>query len=375
VIARLDRRITSELIALTLVCALALTFLFTALGLYQVVNRFEVTPNFGTLLSFTPSLLVSLLPLTLPISGLFSAALVYGRMRAERELLALAASGVPPWRPFMAALPLGLLCALGAWLGVSELGPQAYAERHDLQRKALADFLDEPPPGPRELRFPAAGRNAPSMDISYAAVDAGRYDGLTILIYDDAGLRAVLRARTADIRYLRHSGAIVLSRCFEPEFIQFDPETGAPAGAPFKADRVNELRVPFRFGGDEGFDAPKALATAALVQRIEQDLLAGRKGGGAAAELTRRFGLAAAGLLLPLLGALLAAMVNHPNRLLAVGAGVVPCAVGYYPMMTAATTLADKGTLGVAAASALAPAATTIAILIAAHRHNRGAGV
>ncbi len=65
--------------------------------------------------------------------------MVFGRMRSDRELLLLSAAGVAPWRVFIAVIPIGLLVASVSWFGVSEWGPDAYSERHNLQRKALAD--------------------------------------------------------------------------------------------------------------------------------------------------------------------------------------------------------------------------------------------
>jgi lipopolysaccharide export LptBFGC system permease protein LptF len=371
-ISRLDRVILRDVLLLAVVCVLGLTFLFTALSLYQIVNRFEVTPRFSTLVSFAPSLWVSLLPMTMPMSALFAATLVFGRMRAERELLLLAASGVTPWRPFVMLLPVGLIAAAVAWFGVSVYGPGAYAERHSLQRLALADFIDHPPKGARELRFPGRGGPDPSIDISYGDVDAGRFSDLKILVYNDLGLLASLTARSASISYQRHNGMMVLTRCFEPRLVQFNPESGAPAGTPMVAEKINELCVPFTFGSEDEPDAPKALGTGELLQRITRDLEQQTGRHGAAAELVRRVSLAAAGLLLPLLGALLAALVNHPNRLFAIGAGVIPCALGYYPLMTAATTFSESGTLPPAAAAAIAPAAALAAIVSIAAGMVRG---
>ena len=363
-ISRLDIVILRDVALLTLVCVLGLTFLFTALSLYQIVNRFEVTPQIGTLMSFAPSLWVSLLPMTLPMSALFAATLVFGRMRAERELLLLAASGVTPWRPFVMLIPIGLVAALISWFGVSEFGPTAYAERHSLERQALADFIESPPQGPRELHFPGKGGPDPSIDISYARVEGGQYKDLKILVYNDLGLLASLSADTASIDYRRYSGTLVLTQCFEPRLIEFNPETGKPAGAPLVADKINELRVPFDFGSDTGPSAPKAMVTSELLQDIAKDVEQNSHQRGAAAELVRRVGLALAGLLLPLLGALLASLVNHPNRLLAIGVGVIPSALGYYPLMTAATTLAENGTITPQVSMLVAPVATAIAAML-----------
>jgi lipopolysaccharide export LptBFGC system permease protein LptF len=354
-IGRLDRVLLREMTMYTLLCTVGLTFLFSALGLHQVVHRLEVTPHISTLLAFGPSVMMGLLPLTLPISALFAASLVYGRMRAERELLLYAASGVPVWRAFVPVLPLGLLVAGLSTFVVSEYGPEAYAQRFSLQRRALADFLDNPPQGPRELRFPGSGGAAPSIDISYAALDYGDYQHLTIFVYNDQGLLASLNARSARIDYQRHTGMLVLSRCFEPRMVQFEPETGRPIGAPLVAAQISELRMPFDFGSDQGPAGNKALDTVDLLRAVRAEAASGSARRGAASEFTRRAGLSLAGLILPLLGALLAAQVNHPNRLLAIGAGVIPAAGVYYPLMTASTTLAETGAMSVPVAVLMTP--------------------
>ncbi|MBX3474800.1 MAG: LptF/LptG family permease [Planctomycetes bacterium] len=348
-ILRLDRVVLRDTALTSLVAVLGITFLFTALGLYQIVNRFEVTPRFGTLVSFAPSLWVSLLPFSLPVSVLFSASLVFGRMRAERELLLLASSGVAPWRPFLALLPLGLLTAALVAFAVSELGPQAYSERHSLQRRALADFIDHPPQGPRELRFPGSGT---SIDISYASFEGGHFDGLGVMVYSDEGLLASLTARRARIVYQRVSGSLLLTGCVEPRLIQFDPQTGAPVGMPLAAERINELRVPFDFGADEEPDAPKAMRTIPLMHQMSAEISAGGRRS-ASSEAARRIGLALGGLLLPLLGALLAALVSHPNRLFSVGVGVIPAALGYFPAMIACQGLAERGVTSAAVAASI----------------------
>ncbi|HRJ79665.1 MAG TPA: hypothetical protein PLF37_14295, partial [Planctomycetota bacterium] len=74
---------------------------------------------------------------------------------------------------------------------------------------------------------------------------------------------------------------------------------------------------------------------------------------------------------LPLLGALLAALVNHPNRLLAVGAGVIPGALLYFPLLTAASGLA-KGGANVWLCCALAPLVVGALSAAVLARHMRG---
>ena len=77
-IKRLDRAVLTEVVVITLISVLGLTFLFSAISLYRIVNSFAVTPHISTLASIAPSLWISLMPLTVPISALFAAALVFG---------------------------------------------------------------------------------------------------------------------------------------------------------------------------------------------------------------------------------------------------------------------------------------------------------
>lgn len=373
-IARIDRVVFRDVFWLALLNVTGLTFLFSALSLYQIVNRFEITPHFGTLMSFAPTLWVSLLPMTLPISVLLSATLVFGRMRADRELLLLSAAGMPPWRPFVSLIVLGLIVGIASFWTASELGPDAYAERHSLQRKALADFIDNPPQGPREMRFPSE----PSVDISYQSFDKpartrqGEFKGFTVMVYNNEGLLATLTADSARVRYSRNSRELVLTQCINPTQVTYDPKSGNPIGTPITGARINELRLNFDFGQSEEVDVPKALKTQALITQIRTDIANEQPKRGAASELVRRVGLGVAGLLLPLLGALLASMIDHPNRLFSVGIGVIPSSVGYYPLMTFASTQAESGTFDPISAALIAPVGALLAILLLVTRQIRG---
>jgi lipopolysaccharide export LptBFGC system permease protein LptF len=208
--------------------------------------------------------------------------------------------------------------------------------------------------------------------MSYASVDRGEYDDLTIVVYNSEGLLSTLHARSARIEYLRYSGMLNLTRCFDLRMVPFDPRTGTPNGTPMVAEQVVELRVPFDFGSEKEPQSNKALGTFELLKKVRKDIDREADNSGASAELVRRSGLTLGGLVLPLLGALLAGMINHPNRLLAIGVGVIPAAVGYYPVMTAAATLAEKATLSPLAAALLAPAAAMVAIVLAAWRVTQG---
>ncbi len=380
---RLDRAILREMLPLAFICLLGLTFLFTTVGLFQIVNRFEVTPRVTTLLAFWPVLWKSLLPMTLPISLTFAAAMVYGRMCAEGELLVLSSAGVSPWRHYAVLLPLGLICGAVSFYAASELGPDAYARRFALTRQALADFVNYPPGGARELRLNG-------LDMSYADARDGRVYDLTLVLHSDIGpsdqqgLLASLSADEARVRYDTDKLELVFVNVRNPRLVCFDPKTGAP-GTPhievfggdtkllspaMSASQIENLRYKYDFGGTGKAEGAKALGTVALLEQVEREAK-GKGPSEAAGELVRRVGLGFAGLLLPLLGALLASLVNHPNRLLAIAAGVIPGALLFFPLMTAASGLA-RGGFDVTFSYLLAPLVVSAACVFVLAKHMRG---
>jgi lipopolysaccharide export LptBFGC system permease protein LptF len=380
---RLDRAILREMLPLAFICLLGLTFLFATVGLFQIVNRFEVTPRVTTLLAFWPVLWKSLLPMTLPISLTFAAAMVYGRMRAEGELLVLSSAGVSPWRHYAVLLPLGLICGAISFYAASELGPDAYARRFALTRQALSDFVNYPPGGARELRLNG-------LDMSYADARDGRVYDLTLILHSDEGpsdqqgLLASLSADEARIRYDTDKLELVFVNVRNPRLVCFDPKTGAP-GTPhievfggdtkllspaMSASQIENLRYKYDFGGTAKAEGAKALGTFALLEQVEREAT-GKGPSEASGELVRRAGLGFAGLLLPLLGALLASLVNHPNRLLAIAAGVIPGALLFFPLMTAASGLA-RGGFDVTFSYLLAPLVVLAVCGFVLQRHMRG---
>ncbi|MCC6574014.1 MAG: LptF/LptG family permease [Planctomycetes bacterium] len=357
---RFDRAVLFETVPIALICVVGLTFLFTAISLYQIINRLEAAPGAATLMSFAPTLWVSLLPMTLPISVLLAVALAYGRMRFDRELLLMSATGLPPWRAFLPVVWVGAASAVLAFGAASEVGPAAYGRRHQLLREALADFIERPSPGARELRFPG-------LDLSYADARNSRFENLSVVLYDDRGLVASLTAHQASLTYDRAARELVLSNCVKPRVVTYDPVSGKPIGTVLSAERITNFRRAFDFRSDEEAQSNKAWNTAMLLSRLGD---AGDAHG--RAEFVRRLGLGLAGLLLPLLGALMAALVNHPNRLFAVAVGAIPGAILYYPLLSLASGLTTSKTLGIEAL-ALPVGASLVAITVLLVRYSRGA--
>jgi lipopolysaccharide export system permease protein len=102
--------------------AAALAFLFGLLLTMQLLRGVDVLLGSGVrpadLATIFGYLAPHFLAMAMPVSFLFALMLVVGRWSEDREVLALAASGVAPWRLWLAPLGFALVLAVfGTWLG------------------------------------------------------------------------------------------------------------------------------------------------------------------------------------------------------------------------------------------------------------------
>ena len=118
-IPRLDRYLALEIVG---PFAAALAFLFGLLLAMQLLRGIDVMLGSGVRPSDLVRILAFLGPhfvvMAMPVSFLFALMLAVGRWSEDREVLALAASGVAPWRLWAAPLALALaVAAAGIGLG------------------------------------------------------------------------------------------------------------------------------------------------------------------------------------------------------------------------------------------------------------------
>jgi lipopolysaccharide export system permease protein len=118
-IPRLDRYLALEIIG---PFAAALAFLFGLLLAMQLLRGIDVMLGSGVRPADLLQILWYLGPhfaaMAMPVSFLFAVMLAVGRWSEDREVLALAASGVAPWRLWVAPLGLALaVAAVGIGLG------------------------------------------------------------------------------------------------------------------------------------------------------------------------------------------------------------------------------------------------------------------
>jgi lipopolysaccharide export system permease protein len=118
-VTRLDRYLAREILSPFFA---ALAFLFALLFAMQMLRSIDVM--FGSAVTaadiarMAAYMAPHFLGMAMPVSFLFAVMLAMGRLTEDREVVALAASGVAPWRLFGAPLALALaLAAVGVGLG------------------------------------------------------------------------------------------------------------------------------------------------------------------------------------------------------------------------------------------------------------------
>ena len=118
--------------------ALATAALLLVLGTGQLARVADLLVTSGDWLALLAPTALVLLEAALPLAGLVSAGLVYGRLRADGALVARAALGIGPLRTWGPALGLGVLLGLtSAWLASGPVPDAVVMLRGRLVRAAV----------------------------------------------------------------------------------------------------------------------------------------------------------------------------------------------------------------------------------------------
>lgn len=133
----LHRMIFVELLRVFLLALLTLTGLLLMAGIVAEASQRGLAP--GQILSVIPLLIPSTLPYTIPTTTLFATCIVYGRLAADNEVLALKAAGINMTHIIWPALLLGL-AATGATFGMYV---DAIPSTHHQLRTRFLDDIEE----------------------------------------------------------------------------------------------------------------------------------------------------------------------------------------------------------------------------------------
>src|SRR5262245_55267484 len=88
----LHRMIFRELVKVFLLSLVGITGILLLAGIVAEASQQGLTP--GQIMAIIPLLIPSTLPYTIPATTLFATCVVYGRLAADNEILAIRASGI-----------------------------------------------------------------------------------------------------------------------------------------------------------------------------------------------------------------------------------------------------------------------------------------
>ena len=109
--------------------------------------------SLGAVVGYLPLVVVELVPYLLPMSFLLGVVATFGRLAAERELVAIRMAGIHPARVTLPALGLAVVFALVTDYLVSEVSPEWKYQRRNFVRMAEMDVLENLPVGETQFQF------------------------------------------------------------------------------------------------------------------------------------------------------------------------------------------------------------------------------
>src|SRR5712671_464874 len=107
----LHRTIFLELVRVFALSLFGITGIMVMAGVVAEASQQGLSP--AQILAAIPLLIPSTLPYTIPATTLFAACVVYGRLAADNEILAIKAAGVNPFKAVHPGLILGLIMSAG----------------------------------------------------------------------------------------------------------------------------------------------------------------------------------------------------------------------------------------------------------------------
>ncbi len=133
----LHRMILRELVRVFLLCLIGITGILLMAGIVAEASQQGLSP--GQIFAIIPLLIPSTLPYTIPATTLFATCVVYGRLAADNEILAIRASGINMVKVVWPGVFLGLMTS-AATLG---LYYHVIPYTHHLMRSMFLDDVEE----------------------------------------------------------------------------------------------------------------------------------------------------------------------------------------------------------------------------------------
>ena len=136
----IQRYVFTELTKVFVAAFLVTALVLTMGGALRYLEKQEATA--GMLLQLLPMLVAAVLPYIFPVAILLATTLVYGRMAADNELLALRAAGVHLWSVTTPALLLGLLASAGSLYLSGWYIPRSHVRMRSMLVRYAPELLD-----------------------------------------------------------------------------------------------------------------------------------------------------------------------------------------------------------------------------------------
>lgn len=228
-LSRFNRMLLQETsVTLAVTCGL-IAFVFWFSQLFKLASEvMGLGLSLGDLLLTLPYALPTLFTLTMPVAFLLSLLIVWGRLAEERELIAMAASGVATWRLFVVPLIMATgLTGLGLYLAI-RVEPVSVTQLKSRLVEAAAHYFAQ------TLEPDVIHDNVPDRMIYFSARDPQSGMMRNVMLSDDRdpAKPLVLTARTgrieasagAELVWSLQEGELYMGRMNDPIFrrIQFD---------------------------------------------------------------------------------------------------------------------------------------------------------
>jgi lipopolysaccharide export LptBFGC system permease protein LptF len=328
VIRTLDRYIFRELTRTFAITLAVITFVFFIGTMFRLM-RDELT--YWQILRVLPYAVPFTLPYTLPLAFIIALTLTYGRLIADREVVALQSCGVSPRATATPGIVFAILLALGSLVLQADYLPHCHKRKMEIQRAALEQMLALGDGGPWSRSFPQQG-----FDIFIQRHEGSSLHGV-VINRQIGGDPVTLTSESGDVAVVgSKNGGVNLKLSLQTVTVTAFDRTEAPRGGPVRArmgSYVDELAA-----GRGRVDMNDF--TNVELRRI----IDARRPGFEAArvELASRLVGATAPIIFLLLGLPLTFALEAKDRLVPFAVGVAAVSVFYFAPLLLGRTLAER---------------------------------
>jgi len=324
----LQRYVFIELTKVFVAAFLVVALVLTVGGALRYLEHERA--GLGLLMRVLPLIIARVLPYIFPVAILLATTMVYGRMSADNEIVAVRAAGVHLWQVAAPALLLGLV-ASGLSLYLSDWYiPRSRARLREVLVRHVAEWLD------RQLTRTqlTLGR----VGILHHGKEGSTLKEVTITQYGPGGRPLFsISAERATYRVFQEEGVVVFT-FYNGSSTVWSRGAGGEQLAPKFEEWHQRVELDWLKSGKSGI---KEMTTPELWSRAQ--LLEGEERWEALTEAFRRGALAVACLTFVFVGVPLGIRTRSGHLLSAFALACLPVYVLYFPLFIVGKSLAEAG--------------------------------